>query len=322
MSPIPLVSVVIPVRNAAGTLPAALESMLAQTMPDFELIAVDDASTDGTMEVLKGVAARDSRVRVVANPGRGTTAALIEGCRVAAGTFIARQDADDRSIPQRFERQVHRLERDASLCAVGTAVTTIDDHGHAVGRFPTRHGVAAVRQGLRTALVPPCHGSMMMRRECLAQVGGYRAAFARSQDFDLWSRLLERWDIDNLDDPLYEWRLSSTSVYGAARETQLMYGGIALAFAAERRKFGADSYGLLEQAAGDLELFAARFRMPGLLRAIWGDLLVRAMDEPRIAHRHFRCALRHGYVHPRTLLLWAWTSLGLPWIGSKPLRAR
>ena len=319
--PPPIVSVVLPVRNAAGTLDDALNSVLAQTFKAFEVIAVDDGSTDGTPEVLRRAAWRDSRLRVISTTGGGITAALNRGVSLAAGRFIARQDADDASMPQRFERQVEWLEQRPRVCAVGTGAVTIDSVGRPIGQFPIRLGVAAVRKGLLTARVTPVHGSMMIRRECLVEVGGYREAFVMSQDFDLWLRLLERYDIDNIEECLYQWRLTSGSVYGARRHTQLLYCGIGLAFAAERRRFGSDSYDLLERSRGDLEAFAERYRLRGRLHAVSGDLLLRGLNDAGLARRQCWLAVRNGYLHPRTLLLWVWTTMGLGWPGTKPLRA-
>ena len=318
----PLVSIILPVRNAAATVEEAVDSVLVQTLRDFELIAVDDRSTDGSGDKLRRAAERDPRVRIVPGAGAGLTAALNAAVREARGRYVARQDADDRSMPSRLETQVNALDRHPTLCALGTAAMTIDDAGDAIGRFPTAHGVAAVRKGLRSASATPCHGSMMIRQDALAAVGGYRTAFATSQDFDLWLRLSERWDIDNLEEPLYHWRLSSGSVYGARRHTQVLYGGVALAFAAERSRYGGDSYAALEQANGDLEAFARHYRLSALLRSIWGDLLLRAIDDPRLANRHLSLALRQGHFGFRTLALWAWTSMGLHWMGSKPLRPK
>jgi len=271
--------------------------------------------------MLKVVARRDSRVRVVASPGRGITAALNYGIALAAGRFIARQDADDVSLPERFERQVDCLDRRPQLCAVGTGTIAIDDAGRPLARLRVGSGPARVRKGLRrSSPMTPVHGSMMIRRECLAAVGGYREAFEACQDLDLWLRLVERYDIDNITDPLYRWRVTAGSVYGSRRKIHLLYGGIALAFAAERARSGADSYALLERAAGDLDGFAERYRLRGLLHALWGDLLLRGMPDTRLARRQFHLALRNRYVRPRTLLLWIWTSAGLPWIGGQPLR--
>jgi glycosyltransferase involved in cell wall biosynthesis len=318
----PLVSVILPVRNAESTVDEAVASILAQTLHDFELIAVDDRSSDRSGDRLRRAAERDPRVRIVPGAGAGTTAALNTGLHEARGRYVARQDADDRSMPSRLEKQVDGLDRCPTLCALGTAAMTIDDAGETIGRFPTAHGVGAVRTGLRRGLITPCHGSMMIRHDAIAAVGGYRSAFAASQDFDLWLRLIERWDIDNLQEPLYHWRLSSESVYGAHRRTQVLYGGIGLAFAAERARYGSDSYPELEHAHGDLEAFASEYRLRALLRSIWGDLLFRAVEDPRLANRHLTLALRHGHLGPRTLALWAWTSMRLPWVGGKPLRPK
>ena len=321
MAAAPVVSVVLPVKDAARTLVAALDSVLAQTFRAFEVIAVEDGSSDGSVRLLNEVAARDSRVRIVESDRRGLAAALNLGIARAQGRYIARQDADDLSLPERFARQVARLDGQPDLCAVGTAALTIDDAGHAIGGFPMRHGAAAVRAALRSARATPVHGAMMIRREAITLAGGYREAFVTSQDFDLWLRLSERCDIDNLTETLYHWRLSSTSVFGAQRQTQLMYAGVALAFAAERRRFGDDSYALLEGASGDLEAFAGEYRLSGLLRAYWGELLFRGTGDAGMARRHFALALRQGHIRPLTLLFWAWTRVRLPWIGGKPLAA-
>jgi glycosyltransferase involved in cell wall biosynthesis len=316
----PAVSVVLPVRNAETTIAEALNSVLAQTFTDFEMIVVEDGSIDTTASKVRDAAARDPRVHVVSGGGNGITAALNRGIAAARGHYIARQDGDDRSLPTRFERQVHCLDQRPRLCAVGTASVTIDDAGVEIGRLPTRHGAAAVRDGVRGGLVSPCHGSMMIRRECLSAVGGYRGAFRAAQDYDLWSRLLERWDIDNIDEPLYHWRLSPGSVYCAQRHTQIMFGGVARTFAVERARYGSDSYALFEEMVDDLEGFADRYHLGGLLHATWGNLLLRGLDDARAANRHLSKAVRRGRLDAETLVLWAWTALGLPWIGGKPLR--
>lgn len=318
---LPLVSVVLPVRNAADTVDAAIESVLAQTYAGFEVIAIDDGSIDGSAARLQQAGRRDARVRVMANPGRGLTAALNHGIAAARGSLIARQDADDVSMPERFARQVNALERQPRLGAVGTAAIAVDAGGQPIDRLHVATGPSAVRAGVHRARVTPVHGSMMIRRECLATVGGYREAFAACQDFDLWLRILERYDMDNIDLPLYRWRLSPGSVYDTRRRMQLLYGGIALAFAKERARFGADSYTLLEETGGDFEAFAGRYRLRGVLEAAWGDLILRGVNDSRAARRHFAAALRHGGISARTLSLWAWTTAGLPWVGSRPLRS-
>lgn len=316
----PAVSVILPARNAERTVEAAVASVLQQSFADFELIVVEDGSSDETLVRVRRAAGADGRVKVLDGGGRGTTAAINQGVAAATGRYIARQDADDVSMPRRFERQVAVLEERSELCAVGTAALVIDDAGESTRQLPMRYGAAAVREGLQTARVSPVHGSMMIRRDRLGEVGGYRSAFVTSQDYDLWLRLVEQWDLDNIDEPLYRWRLAATSIYAVHRQAQLLYSGVALAFSIERARHGSDSYALFEACGGDLETFAGRYRLEGMLQAIWGDLVLRGLGDTRLASRHLKRAVRRGYVRPRALLLGAWTSLGLPWLGSRPLR--
>ena len=312
-----MISVVFPVRNAERTASKALNSILAQTYRDFEVLAIDDGSTDASLGILSDGAARDARVRVLSSGGCGLTAALNLGIQESAGRYVARQDADDVSLPERFARQVACLDTTPALCAVGTAATMVDESGRAIGPFPMRHGASAVRDALRSARATPVHGAMMIRRESLAAAGGYREAFVTSQDFDLWLRLSESCDIDNLDVPLYQWRISPGSIFGSRRQMQLRYAGIALAFAAERARFGHDSYTELCAAAGDLDAFVEAYRLRGLLRSLWGELLLRGTRDVRAARRELTMALLDGHVRPSTLFFWAWTRMGLSW--RKPL---
>ena len=320
MSERPAISVVMPVRNAEGTLRESIASVLDQTLGDFELLAVEDGSTDGSRAILDAAAERDPRVRVIAQPHEGLTRSLIRGLSLACGEYVARQDADDVSEPQRFERQVRWLEAH-KLAAAGTATVIIDAAGAPIGRFPLRFGPAAVRKGLMAISTAPVHGSLMFRRACLEAVGGYRAAFVTTQDYDLCLRLAERFDLDNVPEPLYRWRLNGDSVYGRRREQQLQYGAVARVFATERERTGSDSYALFEQSAGDLDAFTAVYPLSGRLHAVWGELMLRGLNDSRGAFAQFRRAVAHGDVAPRTLALLGWTALGLPWIGGKPLRA-
>jgi glycosyltransferase involved in cell wall biosynthesis len=320
MAAVPI-SVVVAVRDGARYLADSLRTVLDQQGPAFEVIVIDDGSTDATPAILAGLARADGRLVVRRASAQGLTASLAQGIAQASGTYVARHDADDVSLPGRFERQMTYLEQHPDVAAIGSAAGVIDERGAPVGPFPTAHGAAAVRHGLLTLRATPVHGSMMIRRTALAAAGGYRLAFPAAQDYDLWLRLAERFEIDVLPDVLYRWRLNPSGVYGQRRRQQLQYAGVARTFARERERYAEDSYRQLEACAGDLDRFASRYRLAGPLHALWGELLYRGLDDPSIARAHLWRAVRLGAIGPKTLALLAWAALGLSWPGGRPMAA-
>ena len=316
----PRISVVLAVRNGARHLEGSIGSVLAQSFGDFELIVIDDGSSDATPDLLSTFQRADKRVVTVRQEHRGLAASLNRGIETARGVYVARQDADDISRGDRFEVQAAYLDREPSIAAVGSRAEVIDRAGMVVGSLVAARGPQAVRRGLLTLRTTPVHGSMMLRRSAVQSIGGYRPAFAAGQDYDLWLRLSERHDLDNLPEALYRWRLDAESVYATRRATQLRYAGIALAFAGERAGTGRDSYALLESSGGDLDAFLAQYPRAPAVYALWADLFVRALGNSALARTYFRRAVRGGQISPWTLGLLAWTHLGLPWPGGRPLR--
>jgi hypothetical protein len=201
----PAVSVVMPVYNGAAYLAEAVESILAQTFGDFELLAVEGNSTDASPAILAGYAVRDGRVRVVPQTGHGLIAALNQGVGAARGEFIARMDADDVALPERFARQVRFLREHPTVAAVGTAMQAIGPDGIRYWRMDYPTHPAAVRDMLTKA---SClgHPSVMARRAALDAVGGYRSALRDAEDYDLWLRLADRFELANLPDVLMRYR--------------------------------------------------------------------------------------------------------------------
>lgn len=319
MTAAPGISVVMSVHNGQRHLDAAVRSILDQTLGNFELIIIDDGSTDQTPQRLADMQSADPRVRVVRHENRGLTASLNAGLALAQGRFIARQDADDVSLPHRFARQVEFLDTHPSVAAVGSSADVVDGAGVRVGALTAAVGPEAVRHGLLTLRTTPVHGSIMMRRDVVQALGGYRDAFRAGQDYDLWLRLSARFDMDNLPEVLYQWRLDRGSVFTTRRATQLKYAGIARTFARERTVHGVDAYDLLTRCEGDLEVFVAQYRLGAALHALWGELLLRGVGNSREVRHQFRSALRGGHLRPWTLCLFAWTHLGLPWPGGRPL---
>lgn len=192
----PRVSVVLPARNAASTVDAALESMLRQTFTDLEVLAIDDGSTDETRARLDGWAATDRRVRVLSTGGVGLVGALNLGLREARGELLARMDADDESLPARLERSVQRLDDDRALAGVGTGVEIVRhdqppspalvDYGRWLSSLTTPSRLFADR----LVESPLCHPSVLLRRDVLERVGGWRDGDF-PEDWELWLRLLE-----------------------------------------------------------------------------------------------------------------------------------
>lgn len=221
----PRVSVVMSVHNDAQRVDTAVRSILGQTFRDLELIVIDDGSTDATPEVLDRLAREDGHLRVIHQANTGLTGALIRGCELARGEFIARQDSDDWSHPFRIAEQVALLDADPGIGFVSCAVRYVgpgDEPLCVVSRstdsMQATEGLLQRRQG------PPAHGSVMFRAALYAQVGGYRAPFHYAQDSDLWLRMAEVARIGYLDSLRYQHRKDAGSTSGAARAAQKRFG--------------------------------------------------------------------------------------------------
>jgi glycosyltransferase involved in cell wall biosynthesis len=192
----PRVSVVLPVRDGAATLPRALDSLLAQDLDAWELLAVDDHSRDATRALLEHAAARDARIRVLAAPGPGgIVAALNAGIAAARAPFLARMDADDVCAPQRLRLQAAALDADPALdvvaCRVAHSGALSPESGYA--RHVEWQNALLSHDELalgRFIDAPLAHPSVMFRASCVERWGGYRAG-PFPEDFELWLRWFE-----------------------------------------------------------------------------------------------------------------------------------
>jgi glycosyltransferase involved in cell wall biosynthesis len=207
-----MISVVLPARNAAATLPAALDSLAGQTLPDFEVIVVDDGSDDGgaTRDVAAAYAGRDHRFRLVTRPHGGIVAALAAGLGNARGHLIARMDADDVCHPRRLELQARRLEAHPEVGLVSCRVAFGGDPAAARGyrshidwcnslTTPTDIRLGIFRES------PLPHPSVLFRRELIDRHGGYRQGDF-PEDYELWLRWLEAGVVmDKLPECLLDW---------------------------------------------------------------------------------------------------------------------
>ena len=217
----PLISVVMPVHNALPYLDESIGSILNQTFTDFELVILDDASTDGSTDLLRNWARKDERIRLYESQRNlgpsGSSNFVVYQSRAP---LIARMDADDISHPERLRRQFEVIESHPEVALVGTLYEGIDSSGRRV-RPRDRWRLAR-----RTIFPPFPHGSVMFRREVFDEVGGYREKCAGWEDQDIFLRIRERWKIVVLSDTLYYYRFQVNSVTGGAttlqRATQAM----------------------------------------------------------------------------------------------------
>jgi glycosyltransferase involved in cell wall biosynthesis len=205
MSSNPTVSVVLSVRNGGSDLPRAIETILKQSFTDFELIAINNGSIDGTREFLDQIA--DPRVRVYHQEDKGLAAALNRGISLARGRYIARQDHDDGALPTRIAQQVAFLDANPDHALVGTCAE-IWRGDRPTGRF---HDHPANDAELRFFLLfnnPFVHSSVMTRKTALDEIGGYATDPARQppEDYELWSRISRRFRVANLPERLTVYR--------------------------------------------------------------------------------------------------------------------
>ncbi|MES2209896.1 MAG: glycosyltransferase family A protein [Chloroflexota bacterium] len=201
----PTVSVILPAYNCPAYIGEAVESMLAQTFEDFELIVIDDGSTDETPEVVRRY--RDPRIQFVSQANVGLAATLNRGIAMARGELIARQDQDDRSLPERLAKQVAFMATHPDHALVGTWAEIWREQAP-TGRIHTHPADDADLKYLLLLNNPFVHSSVMLRRAAIQQVGGYTTDPARQppEDYELWSRIARQFAVANLPEVLHVYR--------------------------------------------------------------------------------------------------------------------
>jgi hypothetical protein len=245
----PEVSVVMGVYNGAAHLAAAVDSILTQEGVDLEFVVVDDGSTDGTAALLQAYERRDPRVRVIRQENAGLTAALIRGCDEARGIFIARQDADDVSLPGRLAKQADRLSKDASCSFVTCWVNVVGPSGERLKRIECPTDTAEPSQSMAEKMPRvPCHGSVVFRSEAYRRAGGYRRVFYFAQDCDLWLRLAGDGRLACVGEPLYEFRTHLASISSTRRTLQAGFAQLAKDCHRARQRGEPETFWLSEAA--------------------------------------------------------------------------
>lgn len=207
----PQLSVLLPSYNSARYLPACLDSLLGQTFQNFEILAIDDGSTDGSLDILHAYAHRDRRIRVHANPRNLKLAATLnKGLELAGAPFIARMDADDTACPQRFQTQLAFLH----------AHPTIDGCAADVARFGESTGRThnpVTDPDIRAALLwrnPFAHPTILLRASVFKRFR-YDETFDRAQDYELWSRMILDHDVRlvNIPNVLVNYRCAHSNTF-------------------------------------------------------------------------------------------------------------
>jgi glycosyltransferase involved in cell wall biosynthesis len=209
----PRVSVLIGCWNNAATLPAAIDSILAQTVAALELIVVDDGSTDETPALVRAIG--DSRVRYLPLDHMGIARSLNAGLRAARAPVVAVQDADDWSEPARLERQLAVFDERPDVVVVGVRMREVDESGRELAPRTGQSAGDVTRALLRHNPIP--NSAASFRRDVVLALGGYDARYRYAMDYDLWLRAAERGRVVVLPDRLATRRMSSRNV-AATRE--------------------------------------------------------------------------------------------------------
>ena len=235
----PRVSVLVPVFNTAQYVGEALASIRDQRFGDFEMIVLNDGSTDDSSRILKDFARLEPRMRLIERSNRGLIETRNQLLEEARAELIAWMDSDDLSLPDRLERQVAALDGDQSLVCVGTNIQLVDPQGRGLGVETYPQDDQAVRAaqmrggGLRFA-------STMQRRSAAIAAGGFRHPFRMGEDLDFLLRVAEQGRVANLSDVLYVYRQHLLNTCTALGLNWPEYCAVILELASERRERGSD----------------------------------------------------------------------------------
>ncbi|EPR74771.1 Glycosyltransferase [Winogradskyella psychrotolerans RS-3] len=235
------------VYNGELYLAEAIESILSQTYTDFEFIIYEDCSTDNSLSILQDYEKQDKRITVIVNEkNKGLTANLIDGVNTAKGTYLARMDADDISLPKRLEKQVYFLENHKDVVLLGSSVIFFDNNGNEfVAYQPTEHNEIKIQLLLGFTLL---HPSVMLRTKAFHDHKlNYNPEFRYAQDHDLWARtVMVGLKTANIYEPLIKMREHANKISTTLKPKQQYYSN-------QTRLLQLNAYGI---TLGESELMA------------------------------------------------------------------
>lgn len=278
---VPMISVVLPVFNGELHLAEAIDSILAQSFPDFELIIIDDGSTDGSLRILQEYQKRDRRIRLVSRENRELATTLNESIDIARGEWVARMDQDDIALPQRLERQLKWLKESGADVA-GSWVKCFGSWDQRITRVYQTDQAIKVDMLFKSPFV---HPSVMMRTKLIRQLR-YDKSAEKAEDYDLWARAAQSgWVMSNVPEVLllYRKHASQTTTKSSVRqksvcdEVQRRYW----AFAGESMRLeqkGTQAALSLISSSGRPDMNAVDAIMENLLQRTHGEARTAVMD--------------------------------------------
>lgn len=217
----PLVSVIMAAKNVENYISEAIDSVVNQTYKNWELIVVDDGSNDSTLSIINSYAKNDSRIKIIRNEKSvGQAIARNTAVKDSSGDFLAILDADDIAMPDRIVEQVLFLGNNPKVSAIGGHAEIIDENGKSLGVKRKALNIDAIRFSLllQNQFI---HSTMMIRRDVFDKFGGYDNNFLYAEDYDLWSKIIEKNIILNIDKVVSKFRIQPGSVT-KMKDTQII----------------------------------------------------------------------------------------------------
>jgi len=285
---VPAISVLMPVYNSECYLDEAIRSIRTQTFTDFEFVIVNDGSTDGSLDIIRRHAAEDARIVALDIPNSGIARALNRGLAKCRGCYIARMDADDVALPDRFDMQVAYLEQNQDIGAVGARCVVIDDRGTATGEIVRPSSHDEIEEQFFRGGGGIMHPVVMLRGEVVHRIGGYDEGLLYAQDLDFFLRMGEVSRLANLAEFCLQYRQHAGQVSIAKRVEQMDAAALAIAKAGSRRGIDVTDYLSVQYAQMSWRLRDHGERLRALSYA-WRAIRINPRN--RLAYRYAMTSL-------------------------------
>jgi glycosyltransferase EpsE len=208
----PLISVIMSVYNDELFLRESIESILTQSFKDFEFIIINDASTDNCLEIIKEYQKSDRRIKIINHEkNEGLARSLNDGILISRGRYIARHDSDDIALTNRLSKQIDYVLKNPHIKLLGSSAIKINENGEKMGEIPVPLTNQEIIKHISRGN-PFIHPSVIIDKEALINIGMYDENIRRTQDYELWFRMLTKYQCSNLNEVLLLYRINSNGM--------------------------------------------------------------------------------------------------------------